>query len=54
MRSCKGGCRKPHLLKGTQLVVLDDLLQAELQVLEHCTQLVLVCLLELGVLQYVM
>ena len=42
-----------HLLKGTELVVLDNLLQAELQVLEDCAQLILVRLLELSVLQQI-
>ena len=40
-----------HLLKGAKLIVFDNLLQAELQVLEHCTQLILVRLFELSVLR---
>lgn len=39
-----------HLLQGSQLVVLDHLGEAELQVAEQATQLILVGLLELGVL----
>ena len=39
------------LLQSAQLVVLDHLLKAELQVLEQVAQLVLVGLLELSVLQ---
>ena len=39
-----------HLLEGSQLVVLHHLGEAELQVAEQATQLILVGLLELGVL----
>ena len=38
------------LLQSTQLIVLDNLLKAELQILEYVPQLVLVGLLELSAL----